>query len=218
MVVKRKNTPSKQDINRLMSKLMTTPSSSIPMYSAQKILRRTMRYNASAVQSSVSITVPQIIASLGTVCYVANTTGRPVYAAMRLLRLRCWVATPTSGTFANVIVNFTNSGTGTSSLNLPKEISDQTINAAEPACVVCTPPKDSSASFWHEFSNTDGLFTIISSANAVLELDLEFVSNDNESAFTVTYTSGVATLGTIYYTNLGSAVTSFSPVGLTTNF
>lgn len=201
-------------LNMAKKKKTRADMSKPPQYKSQPILRRTLRYVASGVQSSVAITPSAICLSLGTICTVANTTVRGFVGAVRIRRIHLWVGTSSSGTPANILVNFGS----TAAPALDWEVGDETINSSELAYVTAVPPKDSLASFWNVAGSTSTLFSVTSSANCIMQLDLDFILADNDPVVTYAITSGAATLGNIYYINLSAAATAFSPVFLTTNF
>ncbi len=186
----------------------------LPAYSPQPIEKRTVRYLSTTAQTAFSVNVQNLIASCGTVCYIANSAGVAEYGAVRLVKVRAWVSPATAGTPVSVIINFATN----SAINTMYEITDTSFNVSSPAYVMASPPSNSESGYWHEWSSTDSLFTITSGANCILELDLEIVKSDNEINTSINYASGVATLGRIYYTALSAAANSFVPIGLTTNF
>ncbi len=172
-----------------------------------------MRYQASAVQNALAVTVPKLCASLGTVCTVANTSGSSLNTAIRIRKIHAFVATATIGTGANIVINFAAAGN-----TLPLEVTDTALTSGDLAEVTVVPPKDSQASFWQTFTSSTTLFTITCSANCYLDIDLDYVQCDNEVTPTISYVSGAATVGTIYYTGLSGTSNGFLPFGLTTNY
>jgi hypothetical protein len=200
-----------------MGKKMRASSKPSNNYHSQPIQRRTMRYQCSALQNNVAITPQHVALSLGTICSVANTYVVPLAAAVRVTRVRMWCVPPTSGSAANVIVNFTT----TAVVSSTGEVGATSISTAQYAAIDTKPPKESTAAFWSKASDTNTLFTLYADSGAILELDIEYVHHGQEiAAGSLIYaiTSGAATLHNVYYINLTASNTGFTPVFLPGNY
>ncbi len=177
-----------------------------PQYKSQPVLRRTLRFVASAVQSSVVITPKSLCASLGSVCASNTTTMYILAGSVRVRRIQMWVGTATSGTQANVLVNFYTTGVAATNY----EVGDDTINSSTLAYISVKPPSGTQAQFWNPVSSTTTLFSLTSSANCVMDLDLEYIMSDNDTGNPTYASTQVGTIGNVYYINL-NGVNSFAP-------
>jgi hypothetical protein len=186
----------------------------IPQHVSQPVVSRTQRYYAGNALAAQQLTAKNMAASCGTICYVLNTTGTLLVSSIQLVRVRAWAMTPTSGTLSVVTVQF-----GTSSFGVNKEYTSETINAAEYAHLDVRPPKRSLDSMWHLSSNTDVLCVVTCPAGTVFDFTYNIVYSDNDPVTpTVSYTSGTAVLGNVYYMNMPQAVNTLQPSQLQVNY
>lgn len=193
----------------------------IPPISSNVTIRHKFRFIAQSAVN-VKITNNDILASLGSVCYVVNSSGLSIAETYRIKSVEVWAPIASQGTAATCSVEWSPNTTATN-YSSSLQVSDTSINPQSPAHVRCRPPKGSVASFWQEPSaGSLNLLAIIAPAGSVVDVFLEYVLvDDNSNRVPTTYASASAVLGYMYYgylDNYESNPPLLKPVSLTPNF
>ncbi len=146
------------------------------------------------------------------VATAATTTARIIEGA-RLRRVRIWGQPPALGA-ALTTVELDWKGSFSNDLKLA-----DTSSGITPGFIDSRPPKESSASFWHDNGATsETLFIVTAPTGSTVEVEMDLFFVDDTSAISGPATTG-ASLGTLYGSNLvgtGQAVSALTvPVGLT---
>jgi len=219
----RKNKKSRNNKNKSQSLSQSSSRSfHIPMIPANTIVKRKFRFaNTSTGSSSYNYTASDILGVPGSICYVSNSSGRAVAQSFRIKEIEVWGAPQSNGGVESISLEWT-AQSAASQNNSSLQIMDTSINLASPCYLRANPPKGSQASFWQNSSNAGNkLFNLNIGANAIVDLTLEYVQlDDNGDTFTITYNSGSAVLGNIYYGYLdnGSGSHLMAPIYLTANY
>jgi len=164
-----------------------------------------------------NITSKGLLFASGCMGTVVNTTVTALANAVRLKHIRVWSPPASQGAATTCSIEFIMGGSSSFSNTL--EVSDTSISTAIPACVSTAPPVGSLASFWQLPAAADNqLFAIIAPVGAVIDVSLDLVLNDGDSA---AQTRAVATaiVGSTYYLALDNSTGHiYTPVSLNTTF
>ncbi len=180
-----------------------------PQISTNIVVRHTYRFAASAAFSG-AISPSKVLAALGTMGTVANTTVSFLFKCFRLRSLNLWAPPSSQGSTVTTSVEWL----GTA--NSPNyEVSDTSVSVSRPAHVKAVPPKTSLASFWQVASGT-ALFNLVAPAGTIIDMSVDMIMVDQTSAST-TIGAATVTLGEIYYLALDHGTSDLLvPVSLTT--
>jgi len=190
----------------------------IPMFKSNIPVSHTFRFLATS-NFNANISTGNVGAVPGVVCYVLNTTGREIIETFKIKRVKIWSPPPSIGGSATCSVEWYSNSTA-QLFGSSKEISDTSINVSSPAFISTSPPVGCSASFWQDVvASSTSLFNMVAPAGSIIDLSLDYILlDDANAAAAYTFTSGAATLGTLYYIGLDSSGNKLVPVSKTPNF
>jgi len=186
---------------------------SIPAFKSNIIVSHKFRYLCVAA-INVDITNSALLQTFGSICTVLNSQGVAFGESFKVKNIKCWAPPPTQGSSATCSLEWTTTGSAVL-YNTNLEVSDTSINPSSPAYYSTTPPKGSNASFW-QTAGTNVLLHIIAPIGSIIDIDVQYIlADDNNVRLGVTYASGAATLGNVYYHDL--VATQCQAVSLTQN-
>ncbi len=167
------------------------------------------RYRATAA-GDIQPTNTQALASFGSMCTVVNSTLQSIHSSFKISKIQCWFVAATAGTPVTCSVEWIGQQ------NYPSvEMSETSVSPSVYSCLTTRPPPNSLASFWQLPSNTITIGRIIFPAGALLDIWVELIVRDDETAAATTV--GSATLGSMYWPALDGAVSNvMRPVSLQT--
>jgi len=182
-----------------------------PQLRSNIVLTHNYRFTSTS-GTLTAITVGSLFAAAGNMCTVANTQVQSLFQSLRVKRVSIWTPPAAQGGFATCSVEWLG---GANSNTV--EVSDTSNSVATPARIMSQPPTRSLASFWNtspSFANT--LFSMVAPTGSIIDVALDLILSDDESANLVTAVAAGA-LGVIYYLSLDpNATHRFVPVSLTT--
>jgi len=173
------------------------------------------RFQATGAGPS-NITGVDIIGSLGVYTKVANTSTSPMFTSFRVKRVRLWAPPSAVGSVASCSLDW---WPGSGLVNNPNMFfSDTSLAPDFPAYVDVAPPRGSLAGFWvNENGAGSILFQLGYPANTIVDVHVDFCSDDDETASTDTIAVATAAIGQQYWLALdGPSVNNLVPVGLIT--
>jgi len=180
----------------------------IPTIKSNVLVSHTYRFTATNAATNVRLNQLHLLSSCGVVCTVLNTTGTVIAESVRLRRIKIWSPTSTIGATQTCSIEWVNNSAG-QLFGTTKEVSDTTTNVFSPAYLSAAPPAGSAASFWNNYNGgtVTNICTLAYGANSVIEIHIDYVLlDDNGLKMSYTFTSGAATLGTMYYINLDNTI------------
>jgi hypothetical protein len=185
-----------------------------PVLEATPRLSHVYRFAASA-NSSLTITMANLLGAFGGVCTVANSKVQPWASSFRIRSLTIWPAYAASGNYT--FVDWVSAGSSgyvpdtASMINIPDGI---TVTTA----LRFKPPRGSLAGHWLNpvtISSSAVVFGCTVKIGSVLDLDVEYTLSNISEAGNITVTAG--TLGLVYYLALdGPSSNKLVPQGLPT--
>lgn len=185
-----------------------------PQLRTNVMLSHTYRYTATSAQASTQFSTAALLLAAGCVGTVLNTTVTSVFQSVRVRRLSIYSPPASQGSFATCSVEWNGTvGSGT------QEVSDTSNSVSQPAMISSAPPRNSLGGFWSSSVSNTALFTIICPAGSIIDLSLDLIMSDDETA-NPTRAVATAVLGTTYYLALdnGAGTHNLVPVSLTTTF
>jgi hypothetical protein len=190
---------------------VATGSSNPPQMESNLKLTHKFRFQASAAEANFAITDSSVIGALGGICTVTNSTVTNFAQSFRIKSLEMWAPPASQGAAATVSVEWFGFG------NSPNiEHSDTTLSVSRNAHIKSAPPSSSLASFWQKGTSTN-LFILNFGTNTIIDLIVEIMMADQETALETTSVSA-GVLGHIYYLALDQELGShiLVPVSLNT--
>jgi hypothetical protein len=180
-----------------------------PEYVATVRFPHRFRFQTSTGGATASIIRAELLNQI-LVATTTTTWGR-VMSAVKLNKVEIWgfAGIGTTGVPALASVEFLG-------LQGPSTVFSDVQIGMQPAHVVAQPPPDSLNRFWSNSgqNETDALFTIVAPADSIVDVHLDCVLQDGETAVTGGGIAG-ATVGQVYYSGLDSIVSAnFTPVSL----
>ncbi len=153
----------------------------------------TFRFEASSASTTDTLSTT----SLGNMLIMAAsaTNGYQLCNAIRLRKIEIWG--PMASDLIPVTVSVDYTGQSAQAVGPSCKVTDTSMGANRPAHIVAIPPRTSTASTWQYTISGLTLCTLEFPANAVVDITLEFVLQDNGSPSTVVAISG-ATTGVVY--------------------
>ncbi len=184
----------------------------LPPLRARPMVNQTYRFAADAALSNVDITEKDLLASMGAVCTVANSTLRSLFYSVRLHSVEIWCATTSSGVISSLTLEW---GSDAPVANTNMLVSDASISNTYPCHLFCRPPTGSFASMWMDATNDNIVFTLNSDSPVIIDVNMTGILLDGTSS-SATVTVGTASLGVVYYPPLDGPTDKLLPVGLNT--
>jgi hypothetical protein len=90
-------------------------------------------------------------------------------------------------------------------------VSDTTNSVATPAVVHSTPPMMSLAAFWQNSLNPNvDVFELVAPDGAIIDVQMDFVMNNNENGAGISTSSTGLTVGYMYYSGLDGVIPSIN--------
>jgi hypothetical protein len=172
-----------------------------------------LRFTATSAAAAVSVSIGNILASIGGIGTIANSTIESVASSFRVHSVTIWPASVTAGASQNAEVVWTNSG------NYTKDESKSTavpsgITMAD--VVVNRPPPSSLAAVWQvSLAASTAMFLVTCPAGSIIDLDVSWTLSNNFAGFTQAGYAAV-TLGSFYYARLDGVGGKFLPLGVPT--
>jgi len=189
------------------------PNGRLPQLRTNVVVSHTYRF-VSTSGTATTVTNDSVIAALGNICTVTNTSVSAIAQSFHVRKLTLVSPPASQGASATCSVEWLAAAV-VSSTNM--EVSDTTVSVAVPACVVSSPPANSNAAFW-QTSSTNGLFILTAPVGTVIDLAVDYILVD-DPAFNKITTVATGVLGTMYYLSLDpNATHRYTPVSLTTTF
>jgi hypothetical protein len=176
------------------------------------MVNQTYRFAADSALSAEDITEKNLLAAMGSICTVANTTLRSVFYSVKLHSVEIWSTAGTVGGISSMTLEW---GSDASVANTNKLVSDASISSAYPCHIYAKPPQGSFASFWMDATNDNIVFTINTDSACIVDLNMTGIMLDGSSS-SATVSVGTASLGVMYYPPLDGATDKLLPVGLNT--
>lgn len=141
----------------------------------------------------------------------AGVAYRTVSAA-RVRKLSVWAvpfsAASTSQSNVTVGIEFSNLGVAGSFGSPPKRYSDTSQNPAKYAYVSASPDPDSLSGKWFNDDGTSPVFLLTCPLNAIIDLTMDFVLRNGETAVATRALLGGATVGNLGILTMTSASTA----------
>jgi hypothetical protein len=184
----------------------------LPTLAARPMMNHTYRFAADNALSAVDITEKDLLACMGAICTVANTTLRSVYYSVKLHSVEMWSTAGTVGGISSMTLEW---GSDAPVANTNKLVSDASISSAYPCHIYAKPPPGSFASFWMDATNDNIVFTVSTDSACVMDVNLTGILLDGSTS-SATVTVGTASLGVLYYPPLDGSTDKLLPVGLNT--
>jgi len=204
-------------MNKKSSEMILLRHVDPPQYNPPVLINNTFRFK-STIAAVATVTLDSMMASLGTVCFVANLTGSVDADALKINSISIW-GPPTAG--SRIELGWSNANTP---FVRPTFVSDVCNSTSVPAYVSCRPPKNELFSGWlspNSAATTLALFTTNCPVGCYLDLNVTYMQYSGATASTqavYTYGSGAASLGSRYYVYLDGAAHNWAPVDLQPNF
>jgi hypothetical protein len=184
----------------------------LPPLSARPRVTHTYRFAADNALSAVDITEKDLLAAMGSICTVGNTTLRSVFYSIKLHSVEMWSTAGTVGGISSMTLEW---GSDASVANTNLLITDASISSAYPCHIFAKPPQGSFASFWMDATNDNIVFTVSTDSACVMDVNISGILLDG-SVSSATVTVGTASLGVMYYPPLDGSTDKLLPVGLNT--
>jgi hypothetical protein len=198
---------SQRDIHRTLRRTVD-----LPQLNARPMLTHTYRFAADNPLSAVDITEKDLLASLGSICTVANTTLRSVFYSVKLQSVEIWSTASSIGAISSMTLEW---GSDAPVANTNLLVSDASISSSYPCHLFARPPKGSFAGMWMDATNDNIVFTISTDSACIVDIRLTGILLDGSSS-SATVTVGTASLGVLYYPPLDGSTDKLLPVGLNT--
>ncbi len=202
----RKNNRSSRS-STLRSRPRMDPRFSIPSYQSNYTVPVHLRFSVAAGPGSTNVRSSDICSSLGVMAATA-TTAYPFFKYIKLKRIEVWGNTDATNLLGTASILF---GNAVEDNVVAREFSDSTVSSAVPAHVVAIPPAGSQASFWQINTNTDILFTFYYPDSAIIDVYVDAILADSNTAPPAITVSG-ATAGIVYYQPLDGDGGVLTPV------
>ncbi len=182
-----------------------------PPFAPNVFVSHTYRFTNTSATASYPITVKDLIGIHGGICTVVNTTLVLKAISFRLKSVKIWAPVASSGTSVTASISYPPNNIA-NACNF--EMSDTCGTIGEYAYVHFVPPKDTTSSFWWDFSASASTIFIISvPAGSIVDVACDFIEADTSAG---AVTVATATLGTVYYLPLdhSNGTNKLIPVGL----
>jgi hypothetical protein len=180
-----------------------------PQIKSNVELRHRYRF-ISTSGTATALTPTSLMCAAGTICTTVNSVCTSVFASVKINSIQMWSPPASQGastTCSCEWVGFNNSPN--------REYSDTSVSVSVPACVSCSPPPQSLASFWQTVGTTS-LVTLIAPTGTIIDIVLSLIFTDDELA-NASSSVGVGALSASYYLSLDpNATHRYTPVSLTT--
>jgi len=182
-----------------------------PQLRSNIVLAHRYRFTSTS-GTATAITVGSLFGAVGNMCTVANTQVQSLFQSLKVRSVSIWTPPAAQGSFATCSVEWLG---GANSNTV--EVSDTSNSVATPAHIMSAPPRLSLASFWNNSASAANvLMTIAAPSGSIIDVVLDLILSDDESANLVTAVAAGA-LGVIYYLSLDpNATHRYVPVSLTT--
>jgi len=173
-----------------------------PPFNATLVTRKRLRFEA----SSASPTTGTLITSqdlYDLICMATSATAAfQIMTGVRIRNIHIWG--PMSASLAPVTVAIEYLSTG-NFLGQPSKIkSDTSMGATRAACVNFRPPPKSLLENWVPANSTANLIALYFPANSIIDVEFDFVTQNNEAPFAVGAAVLAATVGKVYCRALDS--------------
>jgi len=189
-----------------------------PAHNSAVVVNHTFRFLAMG-STSGQVSLQSLLATCGTIATVANTQGTKFVDSVKINSISIW-SPPTSG--SKVTLAWDSSAP---IFTRPVVMSDTCLSTSVPAHIITRPPKSELYADWMCASSNSSdvnICLITVGAGAVIDVNLSFqlyTGSSNITSSTITYASGSAALGSVFYGYLDTSAThSFAPVDLVSNF
>jgi len=180
-----------------------------PMISSNVRLSHRFRF-VSTSGTATAITPTSLLGAAGTVGVIINSFVACINESVKLRSVEIWSPPAAQGGNATCSVDWVGFN------NSPNvEVSDTTVSVAQPAHVRTAPPAQSLAAFW-QVAGSGTLCTITAPTGSIIDVNLDLILSDDESALTTIAVTTDA-VSVMYYLSLDpNATHRFTPVSLTT--
>jgi hypothetical protein len=178
-------------------------------------IKKTYRYNVTGSPSGTAVTVGSLLAAMGAIGTVANTTIVSLCSSVRIKKIKIWPALNAAGS-GNSLDTYV--VWASSIANQPDEKKDATLQTGSTVgrSMIYRPQAKSLGSFvWNSTSAATVLFNITAPQGSIVDITLDgwFANSIAPYAQAV----GTATVGSVYFGCLdGSTTHLLPPVGLLT--
>jgi len=172
-----------------------------------------LRFTATSAAAAVSISIGNVLAAIGGIGTIANSTIESVASSFKLHRVTIWPAVVAAGSSQQAEVVWTNSGNYTRDESKSVAIPSGT---AMPDVVVNRPPKDALAAAWQvSIAGTTAMFLLTCPAGSIIDVDVSWTLSNNFAGNTQAGYAAV-TQGSAYYARLDGVGGKFLPLGVPT--
>jgi len=162
---------------------------------AQSVRTIRLRFLGANLLNLANVLFTELAAMCG--CIATSTTASVLWAQFfRLRRVRAWSPVATAGTPVTIKLVWISDSGIFESPNV--QVSDTSVSFDHPAHIDTRPPRGSVQDKWHRGDDTELAFTLSCPVGTVLDLDFEYVMNDNLNAFAGPAISGGA-LGRMFH-------------------
>jgi len=172
-----------------------------------------LRFTATSAAAAVSCSIGNVLAAIGGIGTIANSTIESVASSFKLHRITIWPASTTAGSGQQAEIVWTNSGNYTR---------DESKSVAIPAgttmpdVVVNRPPKDALAADWQvSTGGSSAMFLVTCPAGSIIDVDVSWTLSNNFAGYTQSGYAAV-TQGSAYYARLDGVGGKFLPLGVPT--
>ena len=180
-----------------------------PKWMANPPQFRAVRWSAVAAQGETDFTVRQLLFAQ---CVATTSTSlTPLAYAVRLRKVQIWFTSPALGTNVSSEIEWTAAGTGF--LLNQTSVSQTSSSTTEYSYLVSKPPRDSLAA-WYQggvSSLSNVLFSFSMPADAIIQIDFDWVPNYTEAIYTSNASSALV-VGTLYCQQINANVLSLAPL------
>lgn len=207
--------------NKTMRRSKRSPKISIndpPAHNAAVVVNHTFRFQSMSGTAG-TISLQSLLAACGSVTTVLNTQGTKIADTVKINSIKVW----SEAVVGNKITLAWESNS--SLFTRPVIHSDTCTSTSQPAHIFARPPKNELFSDWICASSVaaDTNVAIITTApGSIVDVNLSFQlysGSSNVTSSTVTYISGAAPLGSVFYGYLDTSATHiYVPVDLVANF
>lgn len=183
-----------------------------PAIDVDMTFRRRIYFKVTTDATNVTVTPATIAGSLGTVCYVANSTVAAVCSMIRVRSVTVWPPSLTGSVPYPELYWLANATNQTKEVDLIKPLP---VGWTAGGGMRFVPPNNTLLPMWFKASVTNGLFALTANAGSIILLDVEAQQSNVFAGPTATVAT--ATLGAQYFLALdGPSSNKFVPLGLAT--
>jgi len=173
----------------------------------------------SATNAATTISVGDILSTMGVMCTAANTVNT-MFKAFRIKQIEVWTSPVTVGVGLSNYVEWLSADSGV----MTKQFGDSSNNISVPAYVKTSPPVSTAAWYWRSVTNVGGgantdLFNIAAPTGSIIRLNVTGLISDVAFANWAITSVAAGTVAQIYYGGLdgiGAGTGLYVPIGLST--